>query len=45
MDTFPIVKKRDAEEHGGRYRTKDTILEIYDEMAEAARTGVPYQPD
>jgi hypothetical protein len=25
------------------YRTKDTILSIYDEMAEAIRTGKPYQ--
>jgi hypothetical protein len=23
MDTFPIVKKRDEQEHGGHYRTKD----------------------
>jgi hypothetical protein len=43
MGTFPIVKKRDEQEHGGKYRTKDTILEIYDEMGEAARTGVQYQ--
>jgi hypothetical protein len=43
MDTFPIVKKRDEQEHGGKYRTKDTILEMYDEMGEAARTGVQYQ--
>jgi hypothetical protein len=43
MDTFPIVKKRDEQEHGGRYRTKDTMLEIYEAMAEATRTGVPYQ--
>ena len=43
MDTFPIVKKRDEQEHEGHYRTKDTILEMYDEMSEAARTGVPYQ--
>jgi hypothetical protein len=43
MDTFPIVKKRDEQGHGGKYRTKDTILEIYDAMAEAARTAVPYQ--
>jgi hypothetical protein len=43
MDTFPIVKKRDEQEHGCHYRTKDTMLEIYDAMAEASRTGVPYQ--
>ena len=43
LDTFPIVKKRDEQEHGGHYRTKDTMLEIYDAMAEASRTGVPYR--
>jgi hypothetical protein len=42
MDTFPIVKRRD-EETWGEYRTKRVILEIYDAMAEAARTGIPYQ--
>jgi N-6 DNA Methylase len=43
MDTFPILKKRDEEEHDGHYRTKDTILEMYDEMAEAVRTGAQYR--
>ncbi len=42
METFPIVKKKDLESFG-TYRTKDTILEIYDEMATAVRTGQPYQ--
>jgi hypothetical protein len=42
METFPIVKKKDLEAHG-TYRTKDTILSIYDEMAEAIRTGKPYE--
>ena len=42
MDTFSIVKRRD-EEKWGEYRTKRVILEIYDEMAEAMRTGKPYQ--
>ena len=41
MDTFPIVKKNDEKAHG-EYRTRRVILEIYDAMAEAARTGVPY---
>lgn len=31
MDTFPIVKRKDEAAHGC-YRTKDTILEIYDAM-------------
>lgn len=42
MDTFPIVKRKDEEKHGS-YRTKDTILSIYDAMQEAIRTGQPYQ--
>jgi hypothetical protein len=43
MDTFPIVRQRDEEKHNGDYRTKRVILEIYDEMAVAIRTGVPYK--
>ncbi|MCC7535012.1 MAG: N-6 DNA methylase [Deltaproteobacteria bacterium] len=42
MDTFPIVRKNDEKAHG-EYRTKRVILEIYDAMAEAARTGIPYR--
>ncbi len=42
MDTFPIVRRKDEEKYG-EYRTKRFILEIYDEMAEAVRTGRPYQ--
>jgi hypothetical protein len=42
MDTFPIVRRKDEEKHG-EYRTKRVILEIYDEMAQAIRTGNPYQ--
>ena len=40
MDTFPIVKRKDEAAHGA-YRTRDTILAIYDEMAEAMKTGPP----
>jgi len=36
LDSFSLVKERDVQAHG-RYRTKDTILEIYDEMAEVMR--------
>ncbi|MDI7269394.1 MAG: hypothetical protein QME96_15510, partial [Myxococcota bacterium] len=43
MGTFPIVKKNDEKGHDGDYRTKRVILEIYDAMAEAARTGKPYE--
>jgi len=43
MDTFPIVKRKDEAKFNGNYRTKRVILEIYDEMAQAMSTGVPYQ--
>jgi hypothetical protein len=43
MDTFPIVKRKDEAKWNGDYRTKRVILEIYDAMAEAVRTGIPYQ--
>jgi hypothetical protein len=42
LETFPIVKGKDEQKHG-EYRTKRVILEIYDEMAEAMRTGATYQ--
>jgi len=42
METFPIVKRKDEAAYG-TYRTKDTILEIYDALTEAIRTGRPYQ--
>lgn len=42
LDTFPIVRRKD-EAAFGEYRTKRVILEIYDAMAEAIRTGIPYQ--
>lgn len=32
------MRKKDEEAHG-RYRTKERILEIYDQMLEAQRTG------
>ena len=41
LDTFPIVRKNDEKAHG-EYRTKRVILEVYDTMANAARTGEPY---
>src|SRR5690606_10554775 len=42
MDTFPIVKRKDEATHG-EYRTKRLILEVYDALAEAMRTGASYQ--
>lgn len=43
MNTFPIVRRKDEEKYNGDYHTKRVILEIYDAMAEAIRTGKPYQ--
>lgn len=42
LDTFPGVRREDEAKHG-EYRTKRVILEIYDEMQRATRTGRPYQ--
>jgi len=42
LDTFPIVRRRD-EKTFGEYRTKRVILEIYDKIEQAKRTGRPYQ--
>jgi hypothetical protein len=42
LDQFPIVRQKDEQAHG-RYRTKDRILEIYDAMLAAQRSGRPYQ--
>jgi hypothetical protein len=43
MDTFPIVRRMDEEKYNDDYRTKRVILEIYDAMQEAIRSGQPYQ--
>jgi len=40
--SFRAIKRRDEEQHGD-YRTKRVILEVYDALAEAIRTGRPYQ--
>ncbi len=42
LDTFPIVRKNDEKAHG-EYRTKRIILEVYDVLADATRTGTPYE--
>ena len=42
METLPIVKRKDEQKYG-EYRTKRVILECYDEMAEAMKTGRPYK--
>ena len=41
METFPIVKRKDEAKYGS-YRTKELILEVYDKMTEAIKTGQPY---
>jgi hypothetical protein len=42
METFPIVKRKDVDAYG-TYRTKEQILEIYEQMANAVETGKSYQ--
>jgi hypothetical protein len=42
LDQFPLVRQKDEKAHG-RYRTKERILEIYDAMLGAQRSGKPYQ--
>lgn len=42
METFPIIKRKDEANHGF-YRTKETILAIYDQMQTAMDCGQPYQ--
>jgi hypothetical protein len=42
METFPIVKRNDVKAHGS-YRTKETILEFYDQMSAAEAAGLPCQ--
>jgi SOS-response transcriptional repressor LexA len=38
LETFHVVRRRDEQEHGA-FRTKDTVLRIFDAMADAAATG------
>ncbi|MFQ3648210.1 MAG: hypothetical protein SNJ80_14880 [Anaerolinea sp.] len=40
METFPIVKRKDEAAHGA-YRTKQVILDMYDQMAGLSLTPVP----
>jgi len=42
MGTFPITRRKEEQQYG-EYRTKRVILEIYNDMAEAQRTGTVYQ--
>ncbi len=42
LDQFPLVRQQD-EAACGRYRTKERILEIYDAMLAAQKSGVAYE--
>ena len=42
LDQFPIVRQKDERTHGS-YRTKECILEIYDALLTAQRSGRSYQ--
>ena len=42
METFAVVKRKDEQGYGS-FRTKELILDVYDAMAEAMRTGESYQ--
>ncbi len=42
METFPIVKRKDEARYG-TFRTKETILKIYNHMADSLASGKPYQ--
>lgn len=41
LDTFPIVRGHDEKQHGS-YRTKETILKIFDQMCDAITTAIPF---
>ena len=41
LDTFPVIARSEAHEHG-EYRTKRAVLETYDALAAAVATGIPY---
>ena len=42
LDQFPIVRQKDERTYGS-YRTKECILEIYDALLTAQRSGRPYR--
>jgi hypothetical protein len=43
LDQFPVVRLKDEQAFEGRYRTKERILEIYDAMLAATRSGNPFR--
>jgi hypothetical protein len=42
LDSFFVVRKYEMRDHG-EFRTRRLVLERYDAMSEAIRTGVPYR--
>lgn len=42
LQSFRVINRRDLDKHG-RYYTSDTIMAIYDALAEAARSGQSYR--
>jgi hypothetical protein len=40
METFPIVKRKDEAAHCS-YRTKETILAMFDEMSQLPKMSIP----
>ena len=42
LDTFPALKRTEEREHG-EYRTKSLVLQTYDALAAAAKSGVAYE--
>ncbi|GAB4367785.1 MAG: N-6 DNA methylase [Elainellaceae cyanobacterium] len=42
METFAIIKRKNEQKHGF-YRTRDRILDVYDLLTEAIRTGHSYK--
>lgn len=43
LDSFFVVRKNEERAYG-EFRTRWLVLERYDAMADAARTGQPYAP-
>ena len=42
LDTFPVLERLEERRHQ-EYRTKRVVLEVYDALAAACETGVPYE--
>jgi hypothetical protein len=42
LGQFPIIERRDNDRHG-HFRTRDTVLGIFDQMTNSHRAGRPYE--